>query len=251
MIRVQTPEERLIDSPEGDMSFKALLERNLRYYPNMCSEPPNGRAYYLILPLADGVTYPAIKVVPDPGMGGVPNEYGVAEAWGVETTMHLYRGGMVLYWGMLIGSKGLLSRQKSCNRTPHFMDYIMDLGSMDGKTMYADAHPRLQEKYNYPKHCWPGAFINQASRPQDVNCEIDTCPPQLMERVPSHPWFNKSIPIVMLITKDLAPGTKLLTNYGYEKDAQIAAKCGFHYEKMLAQEGFEQLQRLNSDAIAQ
>ena len=110
------------------------------------------------------------------------------------------------------------------------------------------AHPRLALRNNWDEDCWPAAYVNQANREHLVNCVFDVCPPQVFAQMRKDvKWFDPKITLCLVITRKLYARATLWTNYGYTREAQMSAKCGFFYQKNLDQLHIEEMAKSNEE----
>ena len=242
---VRTTEVLGAQPMQSHIQVLQMLDANLRDHPEYINETPCGRSYYLIQPEADNITYKDIKVLRTEGYGGY---HGKSKEVGVGGR-NLQVGGCLLYHGRGTTSKERDNLLKSALRdNGTITDYLAKYIRPDGVTCYTDAHPRHALARNWDEDCWPAAYINQANRKELVNCVLDVCPPLVFAQMRKDvPWFDPEITLCMVITRKLYGRNTLWTDYGYTRDAQMAAKCGFLYQKYLDQLHMEEIAKSNED----
>lgn len=94
----------------------------------------------------------------------------------------------------------------------------------------ADAHPRNISQLQLPFNAWPGAYCNQADKPEDQNGELFQH--QGKSKAPTYSWIDKRCRnLFVKLTRPVTAGEEVLINYNYSKHKQT--RLGFGYDAKL------------------
>ena len=108
---------------------------------------------------------------------------------------------------------------------------------------YIDGNPEklANNKNNATSSLWAGPRVNQANTPEERNCRmIAVAQREAIAHRPEYAAeYAEPVRCAMVITRVLHSGDEVLTNYSWDRQAQMDRQCGYDYYKeiILGQKG--------------
>jgi hypothetical protein len=117
----------------------------------------------------------------------------------------------------------------------HDNHYLVGPYRSKSGTNYIDGNPRrLANSQNDERSTlWAGPRVNQANTPEEKNCRMITVTRRevFAQRAEYARVCAEPVRCVMVITRVMHSGEEVLTNYGWDREAQMERGCGYDYHE--------------------
>jgi hypothetical protein len=119
----------------------------------------------------------------------------------------------------------------------HGNHYLVGPYKSKSGTNYIDGNPRrLANSQNDEQSAlWAGPRVNQANSPEENNCRMIAVSQREVfpQRAEYARAYAEPVRCGMAITRLMQAGEEVLTNYGWDREAQMERGCGYDYHEVV------------------